>query len=344
MEKIKAVMRLVAIGWLLGTSSCRQEELNREGDYFFLRNKGADMPVWVVGNKASGTFVIFLHGGPGNGGITQAITVADRALQQKYAFVYWDQRGSGTSEGNADPATFTTGQFVEDLGQLVDLVIAQYHPAKLILLGHSWGGALGTAYLIEGRNKDRIRGWIEVDGGHDWKRANALGKAFVIDYANQQIQAGQQADFWRKAIRWYAENELTERTLPVHVLLEQKAHGYVYDEATDTGADLPWTDLIFYSPLSLAGYFNFVQVENHMAFIHTDYTPRLGQINTPTLVLWGRHDGLFPYPIAEETLANLGTDPARKRLVSFEKSAHSPAGEEPLKYVAAVEAFIDSLP
>jgi len=43
---------------------CRDDEFYK-GDFFYLVNKNAQMPVSVRGNTSSGIFVVFLHGGPG---------------------------------------------------------------------------------------------------------------------------------------------------------------------------------------------------------------------------------------------------------------------------------------
>lgn len=45
-------------------SACKKEGFY-QGDHFFVKNAGAEMPVYVKGNIQSGTFILFLHGGPG---------------------------------------------------------------------------------------------------------------------------------------------------------------------------------------------------------------------------------------------------------------------------------------
>ncbi|HEX5171855.1 MAG TPA: hypothetical protein VFW11_21900, partial [Cyclobacteriaceae bacterium] len=58
---MKKILLLASLGVLL---SC-QDEPFYDGDFFYLVNKGAQMPVSVRGNKASGIFILFIHGGPG---------------------------------------------------------------------------------------------------------------------------------------------------------------------------------------------------------------------------------------------------------------------------------------
>lgn len=51
-----------------------------DGDFFYVENNEAQMPVWVRGNENSEVFIIHLHGGPGGSGIMVALSGALRPL------------------------------------------------------------------------------------------------------------------------------------------------------------------------------------------------------------------------------------------------------------------------
>ena len=113
--------------FLLG--SCDDQLLSKDyqgGDWFYLESKGAIMPVWVTGNKSSKVFVLYLHGGPGGSAIGSVYMAGLRKMKSDYAIVYWDQRGSGESKGNAKPESFTLEQCVEDLWKLVHILRYKY--------------------------------------------------------------------------------------------------------------------------------------------------------------------------------------------------------------------------
>src|SRR4051794_8116416 len=86
-------------------------EEGRQGDYFFVRSLGADLPVWVRGNLSAGTFLVVLPGGPGGSGIwAYPDSPGLRDLERDYAVVYMDQCGTGNSQGNPDRATISLDQ------------------------------------------------------------------------------------------------------------------------------------------------------------------------------------------------------------------------------------------
>lgn len=67
-----------------------------------------------------------------------------------------------------------------------------------------------------------------------------------------------------------------------------------------------------------------------------DYTPRLGELRVPTLVLCGRHDPRYPLACSEQ----LATAMHCAELVVFEASGHHPFIEEPEAFWAAVGRFL----
>ncbi|MCL2008189.1 MAG: hypothetical protein FWG77_08905, partial [Treponema sp.] len=66
----RCVIIFIIICTLPSFGACDTLFLNdeyKEGDWFYLENAGAVMPVWVQGNIASDVFVIWLHGGGAGG-------------------------------------------------------------------------------------------------------------------------------------------------------------------------------------------------------------------------------------------------------------------------------------
>ena len=61
---MKKLAILISVTLVMFLSACEKQGFY-QGDHFFVKNAGAEMPVYVKGNIQSGTFILFLHGGPG---------------------------------------------------------------------------------------------------------------------------------------------------------------------------------------------------------------------------------------------------------------------------------------
>jgi len=318
-------------------SNCKKEEFQEEGDFFYLSNAGAKMPVWVKGNKDSGKFIIMLHGGP-EGGSSQYYTIfpSHKRIEEQFTIVYWDQRMCGMSQGNPSMNDATLEQFTEDLDKLVALINYKYNNPELFLMGHSWGGALGTNYLLGHQNK--IKGWIEIDGGHNWTTANAISRDSMIVYAERRIHLNDGKDYWQFALNWYISHEFVGINDNAHYSFIGKANGYDFNPASDS-LQIPFTDLLFFSPVSTAYFF----VPYKFSFLNNglDLQNQINKITIPTLLCWGMHDRVFPVAIAYDTYSKLGTLDKDKYIHVFEISAHSPNYEQPIEFANEIIKFVN---
>ena len=84
--------------------------------------------------------LLFLHGGPGYNSANFEITTAQRLSEQGFFVICYDRRGEGRSK--ALDAAFTFAETFQDILALLD----QYDVEKVHLLGHSFGGIVGTLF------------------------------------------------------------------------------------------------------------------------------------------------------------------------------------------------------
>lgn len=338
---MKAATLLLLILFVPG---CKEDEFY-QGDFFYLVNKGAEMPVSVRGNKDSGVFIIFVHGGPGGTALQKIGLPAFNTLEKSYATVFWDQRASGSSQGNSADKYLTLDQFTEDLDKLVDLIRAKYHNPEIFLLGHSWGGCLGTSYLTSSQRQQKIKGWIEVDGAHNNPKADTLSLKYVTGYAQTQISNGVETDFWNYVVAWYKQNPNFTTDQLEHYAFVEKAHGYIFDPTLQSGSQkFPNYSFayLFESPANVtAALTNYNHVIKTFIISDIDLTPKMSSITLPTLIIWGLRDGVIPYPMANQALEALGTSNENKKIVTLSNSAHNGFYEEPENFVAAVTSFIE---
>jgi len=339
MYKYKTIIILLIAICFFG--SCDDQLLVEEfkgGDWFYLENKEALMPVWVRGNKSSKVFIIYLHGGPGDTAMdTAGYSNAFHAIEKDFAVVYYDQRCSATAQGNAKPESFTVAQFVEDLDKLTAVINQKYNNPQLFLYGHSWGGALGTAYLIDSKRQSKIRGWIECDGGHNLKDGWILSQEWVKERATIKINNGDNASYWQNEIEWYnTDPAIGYDYFNRHGENLNKLNGYFLDRSK-LNAKYPLASPQPIMPLNGV----YLQINNNFDLKNIDFTAQMQNITLPTLILWGKHDGCLPVDLAQIAYDNLGTSASDKSMYFFDQSAHSPHWEEPELFVAKVKEFVE---
>jgi proline iminopeptidase len=327
--------------------SCRKETVHlstNTDEIFWLSNAGADMPVWVKGNTASKVIILFLHGGPGDGSYSYAGFQTDQ-FWSHYAFAYWDQRDAGAAAGNRNYASLNLGQMIEDLEKLVIVLKYRYgNDIEIFLMGHSFGGLLGSGYLVKGNNQNNIRGWIEVDGAHDYPESNTLERQMIIDTGTSEIAKGHYVSQWTPIVNYCLAH-------PANVSLDADLQTDDYASQVEDYVDINHTGTaIDYfsvsSPISLG--INLFYLYNSAAgrqFLQSlepvTYTDQLYKITIPSLLVWGQYDFTVPLGSGVHALNNLGS--SYKHLVIMPQSGHVPMDGNTDLFAQTVISFIEAV-
>ena len=250
------------------------------------------------------------------------------------------------AQGSSPDRLLTLDQFVEDLDKLVDLIRYKYNNPEFFLMGHSWGGCLGTAFLADATRESKIKGWIEVDGAHDSPKGDSLSSEYVTQYAQRQIARDIDVGFWNYALQWYAQHPNFTSNQLEHYAFVEKANGYVHDPTvkrepkTFPGYSFNY---VFNSPADVTmALTNYNHVIKTFVISDIDLTARMQNITLPALILWGKFDGVIPYPMAQHAFNSLGTIPSRKSIVTLPDSGHVGFYEEPELFDAAVRQFVET--
>jgi pimeloyl-ACP methyl ester carboxylesterase len=328
-------------------ASCKKGVVHLSTDadeIFWLSNKGADMPVWVKGNTASKIMILFLHGGPGDGSYRYAGFQTDQ-LWLHYAVAYWDQRDAGAAAGNNNYADLTLDQMIDDLGKLVAVLKNRYgNDLEIFLMGHSFGGLLGSGYLVKENNQNNIHAWIEVDGAHDYPESNTLERQMLIDTGNSEIAKGNYPTQW-KTIVDYCNAHQANISLDI-------------DLQTDTYASLAesyvpvnkvTTSINYFSPSSPFSFGANLYFLNYTAagkkfqesIEPATFTDQLYKITIPSLLIWGTYDFTVPMASGIHALHNLGS--SYKQFVIMPQSGHLPMDGNTDLFASTVSAFIETV-
>lgn len=348
MQKILSTRLAIAAITLfvLVLTSCADNDVNllELDETIFVRHKNADMPAYIHGNGSEKVFLIILHGGPGGDGLQYRFNTMKSELERTYAVVYFDQRGSGNSQGNYAASDVDIDLMAEDVLALAKVIKARYgEDSRLFLMGHSWGGLLGTATLL--KDQQDFFGWIYMDGVHDPKGAYDQYKVVLKKAADEQIALGNSVDYWQgvndlvkdvgadfSLSDYYRLNNraiLAESTLVEDKIINAIQADFGEQFLLNDASKLAW---------NMTKISEIMDVQNDI-WGKLSFTNRLQEITIPSLVLWGKHDLTTPLENAHEAFDLYGA--ADKEIFIFEKSGHNPIATEPNLFAEKVIGFIN---
>ena len=179
---------LCAAGAVLAGSGVARAAPAAIDEQGFVRIGGIDQWIGVQGRDASNPAILYLHGGPAEA--QSPFLKLFLPWEQDFTVANWDQRGSGKTYGRNGASTpdMTLDRMVEDAIEVAHHVRQRLGKRKIILVGQSWGAALGV-HVVK-RRPDLFGAFVGTGQPVTW--ASSLQN--VERYARQQATvAGDQA-------------------------------------------------------------------------------------------------------------------------------------------------------
>ncbi|MCC5931367.1 MAG: alpha/beta hydrolase [Cyclobacteriaceae bacterium] len=323
--------------------SCGKEDLLVIDDTFFLRNQGADMPVYVNGNRESKTFVIVLHGA-GSFGLSFRNGAFTEILEQEFAFVYWDQRGQGTSQGNYSAPENIIELMASDIVALVNVLKEKYGDnINLFLMGHSLGGMLGLEALLKQGLQNDITGWISISGAHDFELIRQNRPRIIIEVAREQINIGNSTQEWEEILEEVegldpisddGYNAILRLVPRATKLLE--GDGVV---STERPSGLLANTIFQNNPITWQVSHLFNQPVNYAVKNNYSLSNLLPQLTIPSLWLYGKYDFSVPVYVGINGFHRVGS--VTKDYIMFDESMHHLHYTESDDFAEKVSFFIN---
>jgi proline iminopeptidase len=272
-------------------------------------------------SAGSGDAVVLLSGGPGIA--SSFLEPVFDHVATRHRAVLIDQRGTGRSTGFVDSTTFILANAVDD----IDAVRRQLGVEHIVLLGHSWGGALAMAYAAKYPN--RVAGLVLVGAGSLRPKASST----EISRRLRARLTPADVDSIRSLAALVPNPAQRDSALRAIRLLNWKA--YEYDPANvaalapllvpqsfnDRTARLMNADLVRHGP----------------AFAARLESSRLAR-ELPTLIAYGEVD-----PIGLVTRAEIQAAFPRAQVQVIPRSGHHPWNENAMVFYRAVDDFLGSI-
>ncbi len=270
--------------------------------------RGVSLFVHVIGQ---GYPLLLMHGGPG---LDHTSLLPLRPLSDQFTLIFYDQRCNGRSEG-APTSSMTFENLTADAEALRQTLGFE----KWAVLGHSFGGNVALEYVL--RYPSSLSHLLLMDTGGDqwWVQHNAPELLAKRGYSAAAVQA---------ARRFY-NGQLTPGEYFPTVMKFIGAYVYrnfLLEMAYDILSPGPAPRM---RPEALI--FGYGQLLNGWTVMD-----RLGEIKTPTLVLAGRYDFLFP----PEHQAILADRIPGAQLELIECAGHNPQLERSADVIRVVRRFM----
>lgn len=290
---------LLAIINLSGTGLAQIQK-----EYLKLEINGAEIPVLIRGNIASGKLLLYVQGGPGENAIDFARSdypLWKNSLEKKVAIAYYDQRGLNERVKNIDSSSITYARYGQDIYAIAE-TLKRAFDVSIYLLGHSAGGYMIYNCLSELDDPKRvITGAIVMNTplttDFSPERYRDYRPLYLKNLAREKMVKNEDSSYWYQAFRWM---QITDS---IHSP-ETSAQWNEYVEAAFTPVSrhvgfFPAMSAILSRPYGLFSYP--YRKDNHLVSDLLWEDERrlkvhalLQNIDHPVLILTGRYDDIAP--------------------------------------------------
>ena len=203
-----------------------------------------------------------------------------------------------------------TGDYSQDFYvNFMENFLSKLNIKRCVLGGNSLGGSITWAFALE--HPERVGKMILVDAGGYPMVSKSVPIAFQI-------------------ARMPIVGNLFKYILPYAVIEKSLQNVYVHDDRI--------------TPELIERYYDLAsRTGNRKAFldrmkssIKNDNYLKIKTLTMPTLIIWGKEDGLIPLNVAEKFHKDLPND----TMIVFKDLGHTPMEEDPMKTVKAVKDFL----
>lgn len=286
------------------------------------------------GDHRDAPIILWLHGGPG-AAERPLFRLYNGALEHRFVVAYWDQRGAGDSfDTEMDPKTLTVATHLKDLDLVVDHLRRRLNRDKIILVGHSWGAALGLLYAKN----------------HPRKVAAVVGVAPLLSGIDSEWS--QYRFIMTEAEKYHDQSALdamaaigtppfnADEVLDVQALVDHFG-GYFHHHPSFVWVTISAVVHGYIAPWDIPRFIranNFSLKAMHDELLALDLHRVVPSVGVPVIFMLGKYDRQIDTRLATAYFDRLAAP--EKKLIWFAESAHNIPFEEPERFNRLLETAL----
>ena len=295
---------------------------------------GVEQWILIRGRSASSPLMLKLHGGPGQA--EMATVRFNNLLEQDFLVVEWDQRGAGKS-ADVPADGVTTEQIVSDTIELSRYLLKRFDRDRLILVGHSWGSAVGLQAVH--RAPELYRAFVSTGQMSNFSNAISAGYRALLEHAVRSGDEALEAELEALGEPPYVGPEGRSKRAKYLELLEE--HGNLWHAESGftpvrwmiAAEEYSWSEKLSFNRAAQTSFEALLP-----DLLELDMAELVPRVEVPVYFAAGRHDLLSPPSVAFAYFSRL--EAPRKEWVWFEGSAHFPQWEEPAEFHRLLERVL----
>lgn len=308
---------------------------------------GIEQYLQIRGEDRENPVILWLHGGPGFP-LTYLNYVYQTGLEKDYTVVCWEQRGCGrTYYKNESRGEINIEQMLSDTDEIVDYLRERFGREKIIVMGQSWGTALGMNYIH--LHPEKVAAYIGVGQATNFSR----GKIYAAECAvKKAAENGNTNDvsLLERGIASLTAADSFEKT-DVKLLEEMIAVSLKYLKCGGemsgleqifsalTAPEMSWNDAKWF--LFASNTRNILSSQGDLMdylYFQFDITDFSDEYDLPICFIQGAGDWITPTDMAADYYSAISSK--QKKMTIINNAGHTPFLDSPEQFCEAVEAFL----
>lgn len=308
-------------------SSEKVESINEK---VFIESNGTKLYAEIRGKNKTKPVILFLHGGPGDVilGLLPFQVYVGKGLEEEFVVAYIHQRGLVNSPAVPD-STQTIENHISDVRNVVHFLTEKLNKEKITLIGHSWGGLLGSLYLMG--EDPKIDKFIAIASPFNFEKNNLESFNYTMKWAESEQNAEAIKELFELAnppIDTFNKLLIKSKwaSLAFGGIAKNLSMKRVIDETEFKEFKKEWQLRTMSVAKTMLDSLNAIKIEDN-----------INKINVPILFIAGKNDANVPPTTIQKTFSMYNNE---KEFILFENSHHLIFVDEPELFLVKVKQFL----